>query len=64
MTARRSTYLDTYAARTPGYDVRPGGWLPGIVVVLAMALVALLVLEPDIVATWADSAREALASLS
>ncbi len=64
MTARRSTYLDTYAARTPGYDVRPGGWLPGIVVVLAMALVALLVLEPDVVATWVDSAREALASLS
>jgi len=63
MTARRSTYLETYAARTPGYDVRPGGWLPGVVVVLAMALMALLVLAPDVAAAWADAARDSLASL-
>jgi hypothetical protein len=63
MTARRSTYLDIYAARTPGHDVRPGSWLPGIVVVLAMTLMALLVLAPDVVSAWVDSARDALASL-
>ncbi len=64
MTARRSTYLDTYATRTPGHDARPGGWLPGVMVVLAMTLMALLVLAPEVVSAWVDSARDALASLS
>jgi len=33
-------------------------------VVLAMTLMALLVLAPEVVSAWVDSARDALASLS
>lgn len=58
MTARRSTYLELYSTRTPSYSgVRPAGWLPGTIVVLALALVSSLILAPDIVAGLVDSGK-------
>ena len=49
MTARRNTYLEIYATRTPRYDDRPAGRLPGAVVVLTVAVLTLLVMAPEVV---------------
>ena len=62
LTAHRSTYLELHSTRTPSYGggIRPAGWLPGTVVVLALALVSSLILAPDAVAGWVDSALASL----